>query len=164
VTHDQVEAMTMADKIVVMQDGAIEQMGSPLDLYDKPMNRFVAQFIGSPAMNVFDGRIQGGRFINEFLSFALPDYTSQWEGQTVALGIRPEHMEFSESGEIEASVQVIEPTGSETTVFLKASEAAIAITQRGSVTLGPGDIVRFSPLPDRLHLFDAKTGTRLEPS
>ncbi len=160
VTHDQVEAMTMADKIVVMRDGIIEQMGSPLDLYDQPVNWFVAQFIGSPAMNIVDGRIEAGRFVGKDVVLSLPQ-AAQWDGRTVALGIRPEHLQITEDGEIAGQVEVIEPTGSETIVFVKAGAEPFAVSLRDRVYARPGDMVRLSPFPDRLHLFDAQSGDRL---
>src|SRR5512132_3420298 len=110
VTHDQVEAMTMADRIAVMNDGRIEQLGRPLELYDRPANLFVAQFIGSPAMNIFDGVVRGA---------AVEALGSRWpaaggaEGQKVKYGIRPEHLELASSG-IPAEVVVVEPMGAET--------------------------------------------------
>src|SRR5213075_3189491 len=106
VTHDQIEAMTMADRIVVMHEGRIEQLGRPLELYDRPANLFVAQFIGSPAMNIFDGVVQSGAV--EALGVRWPANGRPSDGQRVRYGIRPEHLEPATSG-IPAEVVVVEP-------------------------------------------------------
>src|SRR5881392_2718416 len=116
VTHDQVEAMTMADRIAVMNDGRIEQLGEPLELYDRPANLFVAQFIGSPAMNVFDGVYRNGAV--EALGVRWPCNAKANEGQTVKYGIRPEHLEPAAAG-IPAEVIVVEPMGAETEIVAK---------------------------------------------
>ncbi len=121
VTHDQVEAMTMADKIVVMDDGRIEQIGSPLELYDRPRNVFVARFIGSPAMNLVQGTVRCGEgLIVEVNGYRLPvgAESEAGDGQTVTYGIRPEHLDLADDG-FPAQVSVVEPTGSETLVFLR---------------------------------------------
>src|SRR5262249_48039960 len=112
VTHDQIEAMTMADKIVVMHDGLVEQIGAPLELYDRPVNRFVAGFIGSPAMNFLPGRANGGG-VSLASGFSVSLKKNLEAGREVIVGIRPEHLEISDQG-FEAEVVVIEPTGSET--------------------------------------------------
>src|SRR5690348_11766321 len=112
VTHDQIEAMTMADKIVVMHDGRVEQIGAPLELYDRPANRFVAGFIGSPAMNFLPARANGGG-IALGSGFSVPAKRQLKENQEIILGIRPEHLEIAQDG-FEAEVIVVEPTGSET--------------------------------------------------
>ena len=162
VTHDQVEAMTMADKIVVMRDGIIEQIGSPLDLYDHPANRFVAQFIGSPSMNVLDGRIGEGCFLKDGLALPLPDFARQHlDGRDVSWGIRPEHLKISDEGEIDATVEVVEPTGAETLLFARVASEPIVMTLRERVEFGPGDRVRLSTDSGQIHLFDTATGARL---
>src|ERR1044071_2268969 len=122
VTHDQIEAMTMADKIVVMHDGIVEQMGAPLDLYDNPSNLFVAAFIGSPAMNMLKGRIRmnGSAAFEGPAGGALPLAAAPpgSDGQPAVCGVRPEHFALADDG-AEAEVQVIEPTGSELQVVAK---------------------------------------------
>src|SRR3989440_11290181 len=110
VTHDQIEAMTMADRIAVMHDGRIEQLGEPLELYDRPATLFVAQFIGSPAMNVFDGVVKGGAV--EALGARWPARGGS-DGQKIKYGIRPEHLEPASSG-IHAEGIVVEPMGADT--------------------------------------------------
>src|SRR5262245_23318543 len=125
VTHDQVEAMTMADRIAVMNEGRIEQLGRPLDLYDRPANLFVAQFIGSPAMNVFDGVYRGGSV--EALGVRWPCSAKAAEGQSVKYGIRPVHFDLG-SG-IDAEVVVVEPMGAETELVVKiGGQSLIVVT------------------------------------
>ena len=125
VTHDQIEAMTMADKIVVMHDGRVEQIGAPLDLYDRPDNLFVAGFIGSPAMNMLKGRISlNGTAAFEApagITFALNNAPSGSDGRPAIYGVRPEHFSLSDDG-VDAVIQVIEPTGSELQVVAKVGD------------------------------------------
>ena len=133
VTHDQIEAMTMADKIVVMNKGVIEQVGAPLELYDRPTNRFVAGFIGSPAMNILQGRIAGGSFVSDRgLTLPLGSRNAR-EGSAVAYGIRPEHFLIGDGG-IPLQVNVVEPTGYETQIILKseAGETLNCISETAS--------------------------------
>src|SRR5688500_15138759 len=119
VTHDQIEAMTMADKIVVMHDGRVEQVGAPLELYDRPANRFVAGFIGSPAMNFLPAKADGTSIsFSSGVDFSLPSKAGVQPGQELVVGIRPEHLEIAADG-FEAEVVVIEPTGSETQLFAR---------------------------------------------
>lgn len=125
VTHDQIEAMTMADKIVVMRDGVIEQIGSPLELYDQPQNMFVAGFIGSPSMNLIPGEFSAGTFSNDEMRVSI---ANQWSGKGF-LGIRPEHLRLSETG-IPAKVVVVEPTGPETQVILSVGSRNFVSTLR----------------------------------
>ncbi|WP_076858335.1 ABC transporter ATP-binding protein [Bradyrhizobium mercantei] len=164
VTHDQVEAMTMGDKIVVMHDGIVEQIGTPLDLYDRPANRFVAQFIGSPSMNVIDGRIEGGCFLKGDLELPLPAFARQlWNGREVSWGVRPENLRISNEGDVGATIKAVEPTGTDTLLSLAASGEQMIVTQRDRIGPRPGDRVRFSVDEDRIHLFDRSTGERLAP-
>ena len=134
VTHDQVEAMTMADRIVVMHDGVVEQIGTPLELYDRPDNLFVAQFIGSPAMNVVNGtvrRANGGAWVEAAGGDALAAraYRRHADGQAVAYGVRPEHLSLAEAAERyrAAEVIVVEPTGAETELLRQAGDAQIVL-------------------------------------
>ena len=125
VTHDQVEAMTMADKIVVMHDGVVEQVGAPLELYDRPANMFVAGFIGSPAMNFLKGRCELGRFVLEDGSaLPLPDGFKHGPSGGVVYGVRPEHLVLSDDG-LPLTVAVVEPTGSETQVIARHGSQSI---------------------------------------
>ncbi|MCR9195092.1 MAG: sn-glycerol-3-phosphate ABC transporter ATP-binding protein UgpC [Hyphomonas sp.] len=158
VTHDQVEAMTMADRIVVMCDGKIEQVGTPLDLYDTPANMFVASFIGSPSMNFFKGRIGDGGFQLQNGS-VLPVNGSQPE-TAVHYGVRPEHMMLAPSSGVEATVTVIEPTGAETMVVSECNGQTVHSVVRDRLDLVAGDTIRLAPDPSSIHLFD-ESGQRL---
>ena len=164
VTHDQIEAMTMADKIVVMHDGLVEQIGAPLDLYDRPDNLFVAGFIGSPAMNLLKGRIRvNGSASFEGpagLKFALGGTHGGSDGQPAIYGVRPEHFSLADDG-AEAEVQVIEPTGSELQVVAKLGGNDIIAVFRERHQFKPGDKIRLKPDPRLVHLFDEATGKRL---
>ena len=162
VTHDQIEAMTMADKIVVMHDGIVEQVGAPLDLYDRPANLFVAQFIGSPAMNVLSGRIEGGGFVTDGgLRLPLSRVPAGAQGRPARYGIRPEHFALAGEG-VPLEVVVVEPTGSETQVVAKAGGQEIICVFRERVSARPGETIRVQPNPDLVHLFDHDNGQRLQ--
>jgi multiple sugar transport system ATP-binding protein len=164
VTHDQVEAMTMADRIVVMNDGHVEQAGSPLDLYDRPNNLFVAAFIGSPSMNLIKGSIKlNGKpsFVTQSgVSLPLASAPRGADGQPAIYGIRPEH--FSLGGKaIKAEISVVEPTGSETQVFAKLGGDKIVGVFRERISAKPGEVLPLSPDPAAVHLFDQASGKRL---
>lgn len=166
VTHDQIEAMTMADKIVVMHDGIVEQIGAPLELYDNPANRFVAGFIGSPAMNFMSGHItgvngsanlrtEGG--IDLPLGAKAPDAS---DGRPAVYGVRPEHFVLSGEG-AEASVVVVEPTGSEIQVVADMGGDHVVAVFRERHDLKPGQKIHLQPNPELVHLFDSDSGQRL---
>lgn len=163
VTHDQIEAMTMADKIVVMQDGRIEQTGTPLELYNQPKNLTVATFIGSPAMNLLPGafRRDGGPFV-EVDGHRLPlnGGATADDGQPVIYGVRPEHLDIADDG-FPAQVAVVEPTGPETLLFLRFGAHEIVAMLPDWHDVKPGQTVHLRPRADRAHLFDAATGARL---
>ncbi|MGX8013869.1 ABC transporter ATP-binding protein [Mesorhizobium sp. ORM8.1] len=162
VTHDQIEAMTMADKIVVMRDGRIEQVGAPLELFDRPANLFVAGFLGSPAMNLLKGTVKKGDNAVDIAgtAFPLPSGRAAQDGQAVVYGVRPEHLEIHPDG-IAATVSVVEPTGSETLVFLRFGEGEMVALFRERHDVKPGDTLKLRPRLEQVHLFDAATGTRL---
>jgi multiple sugar transport system ATP-binding protein len=160
VTHDQIEAMTMADKIVVMRDGRIEQMGAPLELFDRPANTFVAGFIGSPAMNLLKGVAQGGGVRVDDAMLPLPDGATLKDGQEVVYGVRPEHFQIAENG-FPARVVVVEPTGSETTVVLRLGPVEIVALFREHHDFKPGETLHLAPRKHLVHLFDSKTGQRI---
>ncbi|RWA78804.1 MAG: sn-glycerol-3-phosphate ABC transporter ATP-binding protein UgpC [Mesorhizobium sp.] len=164
VTHDQIEAMTMADKIVVMKDGKVEQVGAPLDLYDNPGNVFVAGFIGSPAMNFIKGKIdsKNGRqiFVSDTGSVLPADGARAQGDQPVIYGIRPEHIDIAPDG-LPAIVSVLEPTGSETQIFAKLGEDPIDAIVKDRLTVRPGEEVRLKIDPRRVHIFDRQSGARL---
>jgi len=166
VTHDQIEAMTMADKIVVMKDGLVEQIGGPLELYDHPANTFVAGFIGSPAMNMIPGvaRTANGAARVEFTDGAtlpLPRTARADDGQAVLLGMRPEHCGVNQGAGLPAQVHVVEPTGADTQIYCKYLEQEITATVRDRTDCRPGDRVLLLPDPARAFLFDAASGKRL---
>ncbi|MDE2360377.1 MAG: sn-glycerol-3-phosphate ABC transporter ATP-binding protein UgpC [Betaproteobacteria bacterium] len=168
VTHDQIEAMTMADRIVVMHDGAIEQIGTPLELYDRPDNLFVAQFIGSPAMNVVRGTLRrtgGAAHVETADGVRWPAGSGGVDGQGVAYGVRPDHLELVGGGEpaVPGEIVVVEPTGSETELVVRIGDAQIIVETHGRTTLQPGDTVGFAIDPANVHLFDQASGARLAP-
>ncbi len=139
VTHDQVEAMTMADKIVVLQAGRVEQVGSPMELYRKPRNRFVAGFIGSPSMNFFEG-----------------DIAREYDAHSI--GARPEHLKLSyDSGKCEGKVGIAEHLGSDTFVHIEvAGQTPVLVRTSGDFEVKYGDKVFIAPDEDRIHRFDEK--------
>ncbi|TIN06920.1 sn-glycerol-3-phosphate ABC transporter ATP-binding protein UgpC [Mesorhizobium sp.] len=163
VTHDQIEAMTMADKIVVMRDGRIEQVGAPLELFDRPANLFVAGFIGSPSMNLLKGVVRkGDKPIVEIAGtpFSMAASSKVEDGRNVVYGVRPEHLEIHPDG-VPAKISVVEPTGSETLVFLRFGEGEMVALFRERHDFKPGDTLYLKPRLDQVHLFDAETGNRL---
>ncbi|HEX5959327.1 MAG TPA: ATP-binding cassette domain-containing protein [Hyphomicrobiaceae bacterium] len=164
VTHDQIEAMTMADKIVVMHDGLVEQIGAPLELYDRPDNQFVAGFIGSPAMNFLPGtvRANGSLYFDGPGNARLPLATAPGgaDGRPAVYGVRPEHFTLADDG-AEATILVVEPTGSEVHVTARLGGADVVAVFRERHPFKPGDTVRLKPDPRVAHLFDAGTGKRL---
>jgi multiple sugar transport system ATP-binding protein len=164
VTHDQVEAMTLADRIVVMHDGLVEQVGAPLELYDRPQNLFVAGFIGSPAMNFLTGTIRtnGAPQFESVNGIRLPLTTvpSGNDGRPAIYGIRPEHFVIADDG-AEAEVQVVEPTGSELQIAARIGGDDVIAVFRERHDFKPGDKIRLKPDPRLVHLFDAPSGQRL---
>ena len=161
VTHDQIEAMTMADKIVVMNGGNIEQIGAPLELYDRPANVFVAGFIGSPAMNILKGNVVNGKLrTDDGTDWPLPTHIKSAKEGPAIYGVRPEHLRIAADG-IPATVQLVEPTGSETQVMMKIGNQTMVGAFRERVTARPGEILPVLPDPTLVHLFDQQTGQRL---
>ena len=167
VTHDQIEAMTMADRIVVMHDGIIEQIGTPLELFDRPGNLFVAQFIGSPAMNVFKGilRQEGGRAWVEAQGHQWPigAIAQAKDGQPVHYGVRPGDLSLSTTGQgIPAKVIVVEPTGAETELLLDVGGAQVILVMHGRTAVRPDEIVHLEIAAGKTHVFDDASGARLD--
>jgi multiple sugar transport system ATP-binding protein len=160
VTHDQIEAMTMADKIVVMNGGNVEQIGAPLDLYDRPNNLFVAGFIGSPAMNFLKGTVQGGMFRAGDISLPLPPNSAGSEGRAVVYGVRPEHLRLTSDG-VPATVSVLEPTGAETQVIMRIAGTQVVGAFRERIAAEPGHTLHVTPDAAQVHLFDEASGARL---
>jgi multiple sugar transport system ATP-binding protein len=166
VTHDQIEAMTMGDQIVVMRDGRIEQSGGPLELYDRPANQFVAGFIGSPAMNFLPGtlrRANGSAYVelHDGTRLPTPERTPAVDGKPVVFGTRPEHLMLAGSGGIPAKVIVMEPTGMDTFISCRHGGTELSAVFRERHDFAPGTNIHLVPDLARSHLFDADTGQRL---
>jgi multiple sugar transport system ATP-binding protein len=158
VTHDQIEAMTMADRIVVMNGGRVEQIGSPLELYDDPANLYGPHYNRSPAMNNLSGRADGGALVlagGERLPLARADVAP---GREVLVGVRPEHLAVSADG-VPAEVVLVEPTGADTQIFCKLAGAAVTAMVRERHAFQPGEAVRLKP--QLTYLFDPSSGARL---
>ena len=166
VTHDQVEAMTMGDKIVVMNGGRVEQVGPPLELYDRPANTFVATFLGSPAMNLLPGRVEGEHSpelsLADGLSAAIDDCGRAFAGRDIIFGIRPEHVRVDEDRGLRCIVSLVEPTGSETHVVAHAGATEIIAVLRERVEIREGETIRLSLDARQAHFFEANSGARLQ--
>ncbi len=169
VTHDQVEAMTMADRIVVMHDGRIEQIGDPLELYDHPDNLFVAQFIGSPAMNVMNGHVKrgGGRSPcrgRRRRALAAAARVPARKGRRLRTAVRPGDLRLASAnadGAVPAEIVVVEPTGAETELLIQAGNDQLILVTHGRPNVNPGDRIGLSIDPAKVHVFDQGTGARL---
>jgi multiple sugar transport system ATP-binding protein len=159
VTHDQIEAMTMADRVVIMRDGAVEQIGRPLDLYDHPANLFVAGFIGSPAMNLIEGRIDDATFYDDG-GEVWPIGRAPTGATRSVLGIRPEHFRLDSAG-LPFEVLLVEPTGSETQVLVRRGGQQIVCLLRERATARPGDVLHLTYGPEQAHTFSKETGLRI---
>jgi multiple sugar transport system ATP-binding protein len=169
VTHDQVEAMTLGDRVVVMKDGRIQQVGTALEVYGNPVNKFVAGFIGAPSMNFLEVTIRGEaselRAESSFLRLAVPASRraslAPWRGKTVILGIRPEHLVLGSGipdSSFDAGVEVIEQLGSEILLETRAGEASLTVARVDpQLRLSAGDKVRLSVQSEQLHFFDPAT-------
>ncbi len=168
VTHDQIEAMTMADRIVVMRDGYIEQIGEPLELYDFPANIFVAGFIGSPAMNLIEGtiRVSNGAtnvFTDNGTTLPLAVGAAEREGQRVYYGLRPQHFTLVSEGDgIPVDVSVVEPTGAEILVVCHVAGGEIQTVFKERHAFKPGQRINLAPMLEHVHLFDAETQKRMQ--
>jgi multiple sugar transport system ATP-binding protein len=164
VTHDQVEAMTMADQIVVLRAGRIEQIGAPLDLYDRPANSFVASFIGSPGMNLLDARVSGQGAVlvaGLDLPWSVP-IAGLAPGQPVLLGVRPQHLVLTDQPDApEVLVEAVEHLGAEQSIAARAGAQSLALVLRDRRPIAPGERLRIAPEPGGLHLFDPASGARL---
>jgi len=160
VTHDQIEAMTMADRIVVMNAGKIEQIGNPLELYDCPTNLFVAGFIGSPAMNFFHGRGSSAGLKMSDGTIMPCRLSSYLQERDIVVGVRPEHFILSDSG-VEAELLTIEPTGPETQLMIRVAGRDALISFRERLNVAAGDQFNLRPMDDKIHVFDAASGNRI---
>ena len=167
VTHDQIEALTMADQIVVMHDGRIEQIGTPLDLYDRPCNQFVAGFIGSPAMNMLPGRLRLGEGMRVelddggYLTIEQLHSAQLIDGMSVVVGVRPEHLVIASQG-INLQVLVVEPTGAQTLVTARLGTRDVVVVFQDRQHILPGDRITVAARSDQIHLFDSATQMRLK--
>ena len=163
VTHDQIEAMTMADVIAILKDGRIEQIGRPLEIYDRPANLFVAEFIGSPAINLLRGEIADDNgaavFRSDGIALPLPPALPIEAGRKVVYGIRPEHLRSAPGGTgIPAKVSVVEPTGPDIHIYAELAGREVCAVTQDRFDLGPGSDIRLMPKLDRVLLFDQETG------
>jgi multiple sugar transport system ATP-binding protein len=159
VTHDQVEALTLADRLAVLREGELQQVGTPDDVYGRPVNRFVATFVGSPAMNVLpavldDGGVRAGGFV-----MPVPD-GARLDGRRLELGIRPEHLTLTEGG-VPAEVEVVEPAGSETYLRVRADELTLTVRTGAERRPAVGGKVAVGFAPHRAYVFDAESGETL---
>ncbi|MCC7184139.1 MAG: sn-glycerol-3-phosphate ABC transporter ATP-binding protein UgpC [Rhodocyclaceae bacterium] len=167
VTHDQIEAMTMADKVVVMRAGHIEQIGAPLELYDRPVNLFVARFIGSPAINLLAGIVQRSAIgsvldLGDGTLLPLPaGMPTGLVGKSVTVGIRPEHVDLGDAGGLNAEVVVVEPTGSDTQILTRIGQHKLVLLSRERLAASVGQQLRVRFDPSKLHIFDTDTGQRI---
>jgi multiple sugar transport system ATP-binding protein len=170
VTHDQIEAMTLADRIAIMRGGQIMQLGSPDEIYGRPINKYVADFIGSPSMNFLEGNIKNGTFEVGDLSIPLDGYEFGDTGASTegaaTMGIRPEHVVTSELVEstpfqVDVEVNLIEPTGSDTLVDCEVAGHHFRVRMDGQSRVSVGEKLRLGFAPARASLFDAKTELRL---
>ncbi|PRD55449.1 ABC transporter ATP-binding protein [Phyllobacterium myrsinacearum] len=169
VTHDQVEAMTMADRIVVMHDGVIQQVGTPLELYDHPANLFVAGFIGSPGMNFLpavvnrrDVKVEAQ--LSDGQTIALNAELPVEDGERITLGIRPENIEVGSSDALEVKIQVIEPLGLSTQFYTTLADVQVCIYAMGRTDRKPGDAMRIGIRAGDVHVFNPATGQRIDPA
>lgn len=175
VTHDQTEAMTMASRIVIMKDGLIQQVGSPKEVYNFPENRFVGGFIGSPAMNFFEGRIDKGRYVMGDKMLDIPPQMMEmlknegYEGKSVTLGIRPEHIHVNNedlsnipTSEFEAVITVSELTGAETILHAVYAEQEFIARVEAATTIEPGHTATLAFDMAHVHFFDDETGNRIK--
>ena len=164
VTHDQVEAMTMADRIVILDQGRIAQVGTPMELYDRPANIFVAGFIGSPKMNFLKvteaGRADGRLSLRTEAGEAVEIPAAPWAGKPAAtLGLRPEHLSLSADGPLAGKVLAIEHLGSETLVHVERDASTVIVKTGRENLAGIGEAVRLSFDPNHVHLFAADTSS-----
>jgi multiple sugar transport system ATP-binding protein len=169
VTHDQTEAMTMGDRIVVLNGGQIQQIATPLDLYNHPANRFVAEFIGSPPMNFIPVQVKAPFTLihSQFRLSLPPDWEgllTKLDGKTVHLGVRPEHFSLSVAAprNLQAQVEMVEALGNETLIVVRFGENRLQIRVPPEANVRVGDEVWLAIVTDRAHLFDAASGVNLQ--
>ena len=168
VTHDQIEAMTLADRIAIMRDGIIQQMADPHTIYNKPVNLFVAGFIGSPPMNFLKGKLEAGSVKIDGATVSLKGYefTKSMEGADIVVGVRPEHIAIGELAQklpvsMESEIEIVEPMGSDTIAWTKIGTQPVTFRAAAEVHLVPGQKVLFGFDPARASVFDAASGVRV---
>ncbi|HEX04330.1 MAG TPA: sn-glycerol-3-phosphate ABC transporter ATP-binding protein UgpC, partial [Bacteroidetes bacterium] len=166
VTHDQIEAMTMGSKIVVMKDGLVQQTAAPIDLYNKPVNLFVAEFIGSPTMNFFGGNVQNGEFVGEGLRFSLKGVMKdEFSSESLTIGIRPENVRWGPAeggfGKLSGVVELAEPLGAETYLHIRVGQKRAIIKVAPDVPYSLGEQAVFNFNPEQVHMFDTETQNTL---
>jgi multiple sugar transport system ATP-binding protein len=170
VTHDQTEAMTMGDYIAVLNDGELQQLGTPLDCYHKPRNRFVAGFIGSPSMNFIEVERVGDRLEHETFTYYLSAETLDELEQTpshLTMGVRPEHINIVDEGvenAVRSEVEVVEPMGELSYVYITIGDQTYTVSVDGQMRISPGDVVYVEFPEEMIHLFDAETGEAVKNS
>ncbi len=158
VTHDQVEAMTMATRIALLRNGELQQLGTPSEIYNNPANTFVGGFVGTPPMNFIEGRIEGKTFMTHFMEYELGAGVGvNIEKEKVILGIRPEDITISEKGDVEGEVYVVEPLGSEQIVTIKFGEDLILVKAPPNLDIGVGEKIKLSFNREKIYLFDGDT-------
>ncbi len=165
VTHDQIEAMTLGDRIVVMKSGEVQQIDTPMRLYEKPANVFVAGFLGSPAMNFFNGRVDGARIAIGSTSLPVPAGAALARDMgEIVVGVRPEDLALAPNGAaaLEAKLEVVEPVGNEIFLNLRHDDRAIVMRVPPQALPATGSTLRIAIRPERVHLFDAKTEQRID--
>jgi len=173
VTHDQVEAMTLGDRVCVMRDGYIEQVGPPIEVYDYPATRFVASFIGTPPMNFVSGtlRQQNGQavFKGDGFDYRLPErfgpVAGEWAGKPVELGVRPEDVSHSDAAEegtyVPGAVQIVEALGNEQLIYIEVGDHLLISRRDAHIRVAPGDAQKLVATPDKIHLFDVESGKNI---
>lgn len=168
VTHDQTEAMTMGQRVVVLRDGLVQQIGAPNDLYQQPANRFVAGFIGTPSMNFLTARFESGRAVGPGFSLALDEAGAQAAGSLpgICVGIRPEHLHLARGeqadSQLTGTVEVVEPLGAVTLIQVQVADTTLTAQIAPGRQVFMGDTVTLSCAPEMLYLFDAQADTLLK--
>jgi multiple sugar transport system ATP-binding protein len=168
VTHDQIEALTLADRVAVMHDGKIQQLATPSEVYRKPANRFVAGFVGSPAMNFRKGKLANGpggpSFHAEGLQLPLTGYNfvnGFDAGRDVELGVRPEHVVIGGGADRDSKIEMIDPMGAETLVWCRVGDGLVSVRMEGESDVRVGETLKLGFPANRLNVFDGATGARL---
>ncbi|WP_426322430.1 ABC transporter ATP-binding protein [Pseudoduganella sp. R-43] len=163
VTHDQVEAMTLASRIAVMRAGQIQQVGTPGHVYERPANLFVAGFLGAPAMNFIEGEVDAsGTFAGGSLRLAMDEHAGTGDGRKAVLGVRPEHISLVLAGPMQGRVTLVEPMGSHRVVWLDCGGKLLSCILQGSRPIAPDDMVAFEIDAQRASLFDPDSGSRFD--